>query len=89
METLVAFLASQPGKIVSGALLVVGLTDVFIAKLVFGKQINKVEEQLMTIAAPEARQPLEARIKGLQYVSRAVITTGIIFLLFGIFGLTR
>lgn len=90
MEPIAAFLATEAGKILAVVLLIIGISDIIIAKLIFGRQIARTEEQVSFAALPpDKREPLEGRIKGLQYASRTVITTGIVFILFGIYGITR
>jgi|GEM_PF-2925075 len=89
MEQVTAFLATDQGKIFAVALIIIGVSDLILAKLVLGKQISKTEQQMLPTLSPTELQPLAMRIKSLQYAARAVITAGIIFMLFGIYGVTR
>lgn len=88
MEQLVAFLSSYEGKLVSGALLGVGVLDLLLANIVFGKAIKNLEQTISPTMSPEKRQPIEKQIINMQKIIRFITFMGFSFAAFGIFGLT-
>lgn len=84
-----AFFATQVGKILAGCLIFVGITDGVIGKLLFGKQLDKAWQALQTTGDLAEQEKLQNRIKGLQIIQRTIIGTGILFILLGIFGISR
>ena len=89
MEELIAFLATQEGRIISCVFVAIGITDFFIAKLFFEKLLKKTESELSPAMSPEQSQPISNRIKSLKTIIMLIKSSGILFIMFGIFGLTR
>lgn len=89
MEEVSLFLASDIGKIMAIALLIVGVSDVAIARLLLGRKVTQIEQSMPLALSPDALRPYAARIKGLKVSMGALQTTGIAFILFGIYVLAR
>ncbi len=89
MEQLVAFFTTQEGRIISFAFIIVGITDFFIAKFYLGKMLEKTERDLSPSMSPAESQPINNRMKSLKTIIMLIKSSGILFIMFGIFGLTR
>jgi hypothetical protein len=89
MEEFSLFLTSDIGKMLAIALLLVGVSDVAIARFILGKKVAVIEESLSPTLSPAELQPYKIRIKGLKVSMGALQTTGVAFILFGIYILAR
>ncbi len=89
MEQLIAFLTTQEGRIICFVFIVIGITDFFITKFIFEKLLKKTESELSQSIPPAQSQPIKNRIKSLKTVIMFTKSSGVLFIIFGIFGLTR
>lgn len=89
MEELTTFLSSDSGRILCYVLIFVGVMDIIVAKLFFGKNIKKLELSILPAMPPEQKELIEKKIKGLQSIIRITIFYGVAFIAFAVFGLTR
>jgi hypothetical protein len=89
MEEPTSLLTSETGKILGGVLLFVGLSDIGIGLLVFKAKIHAVKQQIKPGWSPEHRQPYEQKLKSLSLVLAAIQSSGVLFVMGGIFLLTR
>lgn len=89
MEQLTAFLATQEGKIICFVFIAIGITDFFIAKFYLGRMLEKTESELSPSMSPVQSQPISDRIKSLKTIIMLIKSSGVLFIMFGIFGLTR
>lgn len=88
MEAIAAFFSSSQGQIVSIILLICGTGDILVAKLFFGKQIRSIENQLMH-GTKDERDILRIRLNGIKITSKAIMFAGVMFIVIGLFGITR
>ena len=89
MGSFSVFMASKTGKILAGMLLFVGLADIAIANILFGKLVREAEAKISPAMSPEQAKPLQAQLRAKQILKQAITGTGAAFVLFGLFGLTR
>ena len=89
MEDLIAFLVTDAGKILCVALIFIGISDVVIVRLIFGKKIVALEQKLISGISTEQNGDIKNKIKGFEVIKNVVTISGIVFIAFGIFGLTR
>lgn len=89
MEEITSLAGSETGKIIGVILLMVGLSDALIARLVFARKIAGLELQLSPALPPEQKQPQLQRIRGMRIVTATLYATGAILALAGIYLMTR
>ncbi len=89
MEELTTFLSSDIGRILCYVLIFVGITDILIARLVFGNILKKTEQLISPAMSPEQRKPLDKKIEGMKLVMKVVTVSGFAFIAVAVFGLTR
>ena len=89
MEHFIDFLATQEGKIICYVFIAIGITDFFIAKMFLKKLLKKIESELSPSMSSEQSQPINNRIKSLKTIIMLIKVSGFLFIMFGIFGLTR
>ncbi len=89
MEQLIVFLTTTDGRIVCFALLGAGILDLVVPRVIFDRNIKKLEEKISTVMSPEKRQPIEKQIQNIQTIVRLTTFAGFTFIAVAVFGLTR
>lgn len=89
MEELTTFLSSETGRILCYVLIFLGIADILVAKIFFGKNIKKFEQSISPAMPPKQKEAIEKKIKGMQSIIKITIFYGLAFIAFAVFGLTR
>lgn len=82
-------MASDVGRMLSLTLLFVGALDLCAAFFLFGKRVRQTQDLLLHAVTPEQTGPLEAQLKTKQMVQYIISITGIVFIMFGFYGLAH
>ena len=83
------FLNSDTGQIISGALLMFGIADLFIAELLFGKIVKALEASISPAMHPDEKATITRRMQGIAMAKRVMIGFSVVLIGLGIYGLTR
>lgn len=89
MEVINAFFASNVGYIVAILFIFMGVADIVMASVVFGKTLSRSKDELQTTFEPENKALLEQRVRSMTTVSRVMQGFGALLVIIGIYGITR
>ncbi|MEQ1705281.1 MAG: hypothetical protein ABL867_04850 [Rickettsiales bacterium] len=89
MEELITFLSSDVGKLVCYVLMFVGITDILVIRIVLGINIKKLEQGILPGMPPQQMEVIEKKIKTMQSIIQITTFSGLAFIAFAVFGLTR
>ncbi len=89
MEELITFLSSDVGKLVCYVLIFVGITDILVIRIVLGINIKKLEQGILPGMPPQQMEVIEKKIKTMQSIIQITTFSGLAFIAFAVFGLTR
>jgi len=89
VEELITFLSSDVGKLVCYAFMFVGVTDILVIRIVLGINIKKLEQGMLPGMPPQQMEVIEKKIKTMQSIIRITTFSGLAFIAFAVFGLTR
>lgn len=89
MEELITFLSSDVGKLVCYVLMFVGITDILVIRIVLGINIKKLEQGILPGMPLQQMEVIEKKIKTMQSIIQITTFSGLAFIAFAVFGLTR
>ena len=89
MQQFIVFLSSDAGKLVSSLLTFVGMMDIVIAKFLIGKMVREAEDKISPALSPDQQLPLQNQLRIKQTLRTMLTITGTVFIILGLFGLTR
>ncbi|MEZ5691945.1 MAG: hypothetical protein R3D71_09820 [Rickettsiales bacterium] len=88
MERLSEFFASDTGSILAISLVIVGLFDIFIIHFILRRKAKNMENEQLN-SPSQVGDDVSEQVKGLHKVANLLTVSAVLFLAFGIFGLTR
>ena len=89
MEQLTAFLTSNEGRMVCYGFIFVGIFDFLLAQILFGSKLKKLEQSMSSAAPHGEHQNIEKQVSGIKKAMNLVRFSGVFFITFAVFGLTR
>lgn len=89
MDGLLIFLASSTGQLVCNVLIAFGIMDILIAQFVLSKSISRLEQSISPGMSPQEKQMAIDKVKATRNARSYMVFLACVFLVFGVFGLTR